>query len=110
MRDAFAPVGLMLDYWGQELPAGSEREFEVVVINDRDEDWTGTVHLHVSKDDQVLSTQQKPCTIGALDRETLSFAQTIPAAPGDYTLTAELTADGEPPVRSVRDAKIVKAM
>ncbi len=34
VRDAFAPLGLMLDYWGQDLPAGKEQEIKVTIIND----------------------------------------------------------------------------
>ena len=34
VRDAFAPVGLMIDFWDDELALGTEREIPVVVVND----------------------------------------------------------------------------
>ena len=43
--DAFAPVGLMVDFWGGDLPAGRKLPIPVVVINDLYSIWQGTVHL-----------------------------------------------------------------
>jgi hypothetical protein len=107
VRDAFSPVGLMLDYWGQDLPAGKEREIEVVIINDLYESREGTVQLRLVKGDVAVASQDKPYTVAALGREVLSFQQPVPSAPGEYTLIAELNAAGQKPVRSVRDAKVI---
>lgn len=107
VRDAFSPVGVMLDYWGEDLPAGQEREIKVLVVNDLYSDWSGDVHLRLLKDGSPVAAQGQSCTIPALGSETLSFTGTIPSEPGEYILTAELTAAGHPPVRSVRDAKVV---
>ena len=41
VRDAFAPVGLMLDVWADEYPGGKSRDIPVVVFNDLDKPWTG---------------------------------------------------------------------
>ena len=109
VRDAFAPVGLMLDYWGQDLPAGQEHEFKIVAINDLYQDWKGAVRLRLMKGDKAVASQDKPCTIAALGSEALSFRLPVPSEPGEYTLAAELTAKGQKPVRSIRDAKIVAA-
>jgi hypothetical protein len=110
VRDAFSPVGLMLDYWGQDLPAGKEQEFKVVVINDLYEDWTGAVRLRLLKGDKtVASAHDKPCTVAALGSETLSLILAVPSEAGDYAVTAELIAQRQEPVRSLRDAKIVPA-
>ena len=43
--DAFAPVGLMLDFWAEDLPTGRTRQIPVIVINDLDTDWNGVVRL-----------------------------------------------------------------
>jgi hypothetical protein len=107
VRDAFSPVGLMLDYWGDDLAAGQQRELKVLVINDLYSDWKGEVHLRVMKDGSPVAAQGRSCTVAALGSETLSFTQAIPSEPGEYILTAELTAAGQQPVRSVRDAKVV---
>ncbi len=56
-----------------------------------------------------MASQGRSCTVAALGGETLSFTQAIPSEPGEYILTAELTAAGQQPVRSVRDAKVIAA-
>ncbi|MCU0916058.1 MAG: hypothetical protein MUC88_16070 [Planctomycetes bacterium] len=107
VRDSFAPVGLMLDYWGQDLPAGKENEFKVVVINDRYQDWQGTVRLSLLRNGSTVATREVPGTVPALGRETLAIRQNVPSEPGDYLLVAELIAGSDQPVRSLRDAKVV---
>ncbi len=109
VRDAFSPVGVMLDYWGDDLPGGMQREFKMLVINDLHSDWKGEVRLCLMKDGSPVASQGRSCTVAALGSETLSFTQAIPSAPGEYILTAELTAAGQPSVRSVRDAKVIAA-
>ena len=107
VRDAFAPLGLMLDYWGQDLPAGKEQEFKVTLINDLYESREGTVQLRLVKGDSVVASQDKPHTIAALGREALSFKLSVPVAAGEYTLIAELNGAGQKAVRSIRDANVV---
>ncbi len=107
VRDAFAPVGLMLDYWGQDLPAGKEHEFKVVVINDLYENWQGRVRLRLLRNNDAITIRYLPCTVAALGRETLSFRQPVPQEPGDYVVMAELMSGPEASVRSLRDARIV---
>ncbi len=109
VRDAFAPVGLMLDYWTQDLPAGKEHEFQVVVINDLYSDWTGKVRLRWLKGTDGVAAQEQGCTVPGLGSQTVTFRPVVPSAPGDYTLIAELAGATGEPVRSLRDAKIVPA-
>jgi beta-galactosidase len=109
VRDAFAPVGLMLDYWTQDLPAGKEQEFKVVVINDLYENRAGTAQFRFVQGDKIVASEDQPYTIAALGREVLSFKLSAPPSPGEYRLIAELQAEGHKPVRSVRDAKVVPA-
>jgi hypothetical protein len=109
VRDAFSPVGIMLDYWGQDLPAGQEHEFKVVVINDLYSDWTGKVRLYWMKGTDTVVAQEQECTVLALGNQTVTFRPLVPSAPGDYTLIAELADAAGEPVRSLRDAKIVRA-
>jgi hypothetical protein len=97
----------MLDYWGQELPAGQEQEFKVVVINDLYQDCQGTVRLRLMpRDNKVVASQETPCTVAALGSETVSLKLPLPSVPGAYTLVAELRAEGQKPVRSFRDAEV----
>jgi len=107
VRDAFSPVGVMLDYWGQDLPAGGPQEFEVVVINDLHETQQGQLNLHLMKDDKAVVSWGAGCTVEALGRRTASSLLPIPAQQGDYTVVAELSIDGREPVRSMRDMKVI---
>jgi beta-galactosidase len=107
VREAFSPVGVMLDYWGRDLPTGGQQEFKVTVINDLYSDWKGDLHLRLTKDGNPVAAQGRSCTIVALGSETLTFTQSIPSEPGEYVLTAELTAAGQKPVCSAREAKVV---
>jgi len=107
VRDAFSPVGVMLDYWGQDLPAGGPQEFKIVVINDLPEAQQGQLNLHLMKDDKAVVSWGVGCAVGALGSTTVSSLLPIPAQPGDYTVVAQLSIDGQEPVRSIRDAKVI---
>lgn len=107
VRDAFSPVGLMLDFWAEELPAGSAQETKVYVINDTYQDWQGDVRLLLQQGDDQKLLESQPAKVGPLGRSILTFKFTAPAAPGDYTLIAELQTGGEE-VRSLRDFKAIK--
>jgi len=109
VRDAFAPVGLMIDFWGQDLIAGEEHQFKVFVLNDLYNNWKGAVVLRIVRGDQTLTEQSSSCSVDSLGREIVTFTQKIPEKTGDYQLIAELAgADGEA-VRSLRDFKVVSA-
>ena len=59
MADAFAPVGLMIDEWRAQLPAGKELDVPVVVINDLYQDWKGKVRFRVLRGRKVLSQRTR---------------------------------------------------
>jgi len=105
MRDAFNPVGVMLDFWADELAAGAKQEVKVCVINDLYAEWRGKVHLKVLAGDKVLSTVSQDCTVAPLGREVLTFTLAAPAEPGAYAVAAELDDGKAAPVRSLRDFK-----
>lgn len=106
VREAFNPVGLMLDFWAAEVPCGSRQPVKVFVINDLSKDWSGTVHLRIMQGDKQVSSQVQTCKVAALGREIIAFSQTIPAEPGSYTMIAELAemvSGRVEPIRSLRD-------
>lgn len=109
VRDAFAPVGIMLDYWGQDLPAGEKHEFEIVITNDLALEREGNVRLLIHKGDALIARQEKPCKVDALGQKRLSFTQTVPFDPGLYLVMADLAVAGQEPVRSVRDLTVTDA-
>jgi hypothetical protein len=61
----------------------------------------------MQRDSKSVASQDTPCQVAALGRETVSLTLTLPSVPGAYTVVAELRAEGQKPVRSVRDAEVV---
>jgi beta-galactosidase len=106
VRDAFAPVGLMIDAWEETYPAGP-REFPVVVINDLYGIWKGDVRLRLSRDGQTVVETSQSCEVEPLGRLTLKLAVDIPAQPGYYQVEAALVGSNVKPVRSLRDFDVV---
>jgi len=106
VRDAFNPVGLMLDFWDEQLPPGGKREIKVFVIDDLDEDWQGSVRLGILREGEPVSEQGEDCTVPALGRKILTFTQAMPAEPGEYTIIADLTDAAGNRVRSLRDFRV----
>jgi hypothetical protein len=106
--EAFNPVGVMLDFWAEEVPCAEKRQIKVFTINDRYEDWSGTVQLRIMRGSEQIGPESQPCRIPALGRTILTFATEMPAEPGSYTMIAQLVHGGDKPVRSLRDFKAVR--
>ncbi len=109
VRDAFSPVGLMIDFWDEELAGGTERRFGVFVINDLYRNWKGTVRLRIMRGAKTISEQTRNCTIRPLGKEILTFEQEFPKQKGEYQLIGELIKVDGAVVRSLRDFKVVPA-
>lgn len=109
VRDAFAPVGLMIDFWSDELPAGAAKTqaVPVVVINDLDTPWSGPVRLRLLRDGKVLSEQSRDARVPPLGREVVAFETTLPGEPGRYELVAELRGADGAAVQSLRDLAVL---
>ena len=106
VRDAFAPVGVMLDFWGCNATAGEKKNLRVATINDLDVEWRGTVRLRFLKGTEVLVEQSQPLTIPALGKAETHFNIVLPNETMDGTLEATLVKDGETPVCSLRDVHV----
>ena len=106
VRDAFAPVGIMLNAWAETYPMGKTQTFTAIVINDLYEDWRGTVQLRLSQR-PIGPEQAQRGVVAALGKEKFAFDVQIPNLPGDYRLEAALLHPSEPTVRSLRDFRIL---
>ena len=108
VRDAFAPVGLMIDFWADEAPGGAALRVPVVVINDLYADWHGPLTLRLTRGGKTAAWKVQEPKVPALGREVFIFELPIPADPGKYQLVAELkSADGQS-VRSLRNFDVKK--
>jgi len=108
VRDAFSPVGLMIDEWARQMQPGMMRQLRVTVINDLAKQWKGTVRLFIMHGDDLIWEQSKPCTVEPFGDKIISFNTATPTKPGNYRLIAELLTKGAQPVRSLRDFEIIK--
>jgi hypothetical protein len=109
VRDAFAPVGLMVDYWKDRSVHGAKAHVPVVVINDLDQAWRGPVTLRLERGGQTLFEAKQECRLNPLGRAKIGFDIAWPEEVGPCVLEAELSgADGEA-VHSVREMEIVDA-
>jgi hypothetical protein len=108
VRDAFNPVGLMLDFWDEEQRCGRKRSFRVFVINDLYDDWKGTVRLRIVSQDRTLPGGSQTCRVPSLGREVFVIEQPIPNEPGEYTLIAELSDSSGRKVQSLRDFRATR--
>lgn len=79
VRDAFAPVGLMIDDWAEQHETGKTLEFPVVLINDLPKDWTGSVRVRLLRSGEPVHGQKLKTTIPALGRTNLRLRCTLHA-------------------------------
>ena len=106
VKEAFSPVGLMLDFWAPSGKAGEDKQLKIFVLNDLYDDWAGDVTLRVTRDGKTVSEQSQKAKVTGLGREILSFVQKFPGETGRYTITAELKNQSGKRVRSIRDFRI----
>jgi len=109
VRDAFSPVGLMIDFWAEQLDAGSHQRFEIVLINDLPMLYKGPVRLAIERDGETIVEKMTNCQVDALDRSVVAFDMDIPKEEGQYQLIAELTKPDGIRIRSLRDFKVPAA-
>jgi beta-galactosidase len=107
VRDAFAPVGMMIDFWNNTPSAGTRSRVPVMLINDLYESWNGPVTLRVKRGDKVLVETKQDARIEPLGTTNVVFDIVWPEQTGPCVLEAELRgADGKP-VHSVRDLEVL---
>jgi beta-galactosidase len=107
VRDAFSPVGLMVNFWAEQLDAGSKQKFEVVLINDLSVISKGPVRLIIERNGTTVAEKSESCQIDGFGRIVMPFEMGIPKVEGQYQLVAELTQPDGTRIRSLRDFKVV---
>jgi len=108
VRDAFAPVGLALDFWKGKITPASQSSVPVVLLNDLDQPWSGPVALRLRRagEPAALLEYQREANLEPLGLTRLNFQLSWPETPGQYTLEAELRGSDGQPVRSTRELEI----
>ena len=105
--DAFAPVGLMIDHWKEQIIGGADGKVKIYVINDLPEPWSGPVTLTLTRNGNRIWQQEKQVTAEPLKRAMPEFDFQVPSEKAHYRLVAEIEgADGET-VRCLRDFEVI---
>ncbi len=103
--EAFSPVGIMLDEWGNDIELEKRHDFKIIAINDLEPSWTGTVHLQILKGERILMDKSIPLTIPSYGKKTVSISSKVTDIPGIYTVQAVLEKKGAKPVKSIREIR-----
>jgi beta-galactosidase len=108
VRDAFAPVGLMIESWSERVVAGRKAQLPVRLINDLGQPWAGDVRLELRRvgTDTSAFTFSRPGRMDPNGQTTVAFDVTWPGQPGAYVLEAELRGTDGELVRSVRELTV----
>ncbi len=107
VRDAFAPVGLMVNYWNSKVRGAVDEEVSVFVINDLGGEWKGQVTFRIERDGKLVGSQlSEPCAVPKYGRKILSFRMKIPEKKGLYHIIAELVGTDGKLVKSFRDVVV----
>jgi hypothetical protein len=107
VRDAFAPVGVMVDEWAEDLPPALARKTKIMLVNDLSETWTGSLRFRLLQNKTILQEKMENVVLAGLGTRTLFFDWTVPAVSGRYQLEATLLRPGSPPVSSLRDFDVL---
>jgi hypothetical protein len=109
MRDAFAPVGLMVNTWADDYKPGAEQEFPVLLVNDLAQNWKGEVRFRLLEGEKVLQEKIEPASIARWSTSKVSFTIGIPQVQGKYRVEATLLSTPDGPVHSVREFEVFSA-
>jgi len=109
VKDAFNPLGVMLDFWREELPGETEQTFRVSVVNDRNQDWEGDVRLLLTQNGRHVTASSQAAYVPALGQGTFKLKLTLPDSAGPCTLSAELLDIDGKTIRSLRDFKVTRS-
>jgi hypothetical protein len=105
VRDAFAPVGVVIDFWEQQVAKGAAVRVPVRVVNDLETAWQGEVVLRLLREGQVVWEQKQIVQADAYQVAVAEFDVAFPAQDAALQLVAELRGADHRPVRSWRDVR-----
>ncbi|HLH57159.1 MAG TPA: glycoside hydrolase family 2 TIM barrel-domain containing protein [Verrucomicrobiae bacterium] len=102
VRDAFAPVAVVIDDWAETCPPGN-KQFGLILLNDTDRNWKGKLRLRLLNGARVLEEQKVKAAVSAFGTLEQKLSLNIPAEAGAYQVQAILDGTPDGSVRSVRD-------
>ena len=109
VREAFAPVGLAVNFWNDKVVPQTRARIPVILSNDLDQAWSGPVTLKLSQagGSTAIVEATRNASLEPFGQATLEFEITWPGTLGHHVLEAELRGTDLQPVRSVRELEII---
>jgi hypothetical protein len=107
MPDAFSPVSLMLDEWGNEIKTGTSHDYTIIAINDLEQEWKGKIHLRIIDNEMIISEQSTDIVIPSFGQASATINLKSPPSQGTFTVIASLERENEKPVRSIREIPFI---
>ena len=107
VRDAFAPIGIMLNFWEDVLPAGKIQQFPIIVYNDLEKSWQGEVLFKLKRANEVVFSQKLPIKVDGYGTTKINFNTTIPQQASDYQAEVTLIKTPCGSVSSLRDFSVL---
>jgi beta-galactosidase len=104
--EAFKPLGVYVNFFQPTLPAGTNRAFTILLINDHDQPRPGELTLTLeTAGGRVLARSATRFHLDPLGSARSELTLTIPAAPGRCILKATARADGDPAKAATRSRR-----
>lgn len=95
VRPAFAPVGLMIDFWEQSVMIGQQLTIPIHLINDTYARVNDTVTLTLSKHNEIIAAYSAAFTLPAVAKTEVEIPVKMPGQAGHYLMKAEILYNGE---------------
>jgi hypothetical protein len=95
MGEAMKPLGVFINFFQPELPAGQARTFRVMMVNDLYAAEKGELRLTLEREDgREVAGAAKAFEIAPLGTSAHHLGLAAPASPGPYVLKAVATTQG----------------
>ena len=106
VRDAFSPIGLMIDFWDDTIKKGTPLDIPIIVVNDLDKDWKGNIRLRLLNNETVVQEKTEEIIIAAYSQNKLSFTIDTDLKKGKYIIETSLPDTPFGTIKSIRNFKM----
>ena len=105
--DAFSPVSLMLDEWGNEIKTGVSHEYKIIAINDLEPEWNGKLLLRIYDNDRIVAEKSTDIEISSFGQTAVNLSLISPESPGKFTVVASLERGNDKSIKSIREIPFI---
>jgi hypothetical protein len=106
VRQSFAPVGLMIDFWDDTIKKGVKTPIPVIAINDLEKTWSGMAVMRLMLDDKTVQEKNLSILVPSFGKSDFNFTLDPVRVPGNYTLEVTLTNTPFGNISSTRNFKL----